>query len=244
MCLLLVHHRARADAPLVLLANRDEDHARGFDPPTTWPGPDVIVAPRDRRAGGTWLGLNASGLVVAITNRPAPRGTDVRSRGLLVADVLRHGDAAAADAWLAVHLRDARYDPFNLLVVDRDRGFVLHHESPAGRESGRGTPAPRIALTPGVHVLTNLHDLDVAPVPATGLPRTGEPLAALVARLEAVAGDRETPLPGDHRICKVGRTRGTVCSAVIALPADRGARPTFRFANGPPHLTPFSDVRV
>jgi hypothetical protein len=110
---------------------------------------------------------------------------------------------------------------------------VLHHD----RE--RST---RVALAPGVHVLTNHHDLDVAPVPDEGAPRDGEPLPALVARLEHLAGDRTTPLPGDHRICKVGRVRGTVCSAVLALPADPVARPLFRFAAGPPHETPFLDV--
>ena len=49
----------------------------------------------------------------------------------------------------------------------------------------------------------------------------------------AVQGDRETPLPGDHRICKVGRTRGTVCSAVLAVPKDAAAPVVFRFAAGP-----------
>jgi len=82
------------------------------------------------------------------------------------------------------------------------------------------------------------------PVPAAGAPRRGESLDALVARLEQVAADRETPIPGDHRICKVGRTRGTVCSAVIAVPAGRDERIRFRFAGGPPHTTPFHDVVV
>ncbi len=234
MCLLLVHHRVRADWPVILLANRDEDYDRAFDPPSRWPGPDGIVAPRDRRAGGTWLGVNARGLVAAITNRPAPTpGRGVRSRGLLVADVLRSPDAASARRWLEAHLADGlvgRYDPFNLLVLDRERGFVLHQE-----------PSDPVLqpISPGAHVLTNLHDLDVAPVPPASTPRPGEPVADLLARLERVAGDRETPLPGDHRICRVGRTRGTVCSAILALPADPAAPPLLRFAAGPPHATPF-----
>ncbi len=236
MCVLLVHHRVRADVPVVLLANRDEDYARAFSPPARWPGPHGIVAPRDERAGGTWLGVNGRGLVAAITNRPSarPRG-DARSRGLLVRDVLDSADASSARAWLDAHLAETAYEPFNLMVLDRAAGFVLHHE----RETSACVP-----VSPGVHVLTNHHDLDVAPVPEAGRPCDGEALADLLARLERLAGDRETPLPGEHRICKVGHTRGTVCSAVLAIPADPAAAPAFRFAAGPPHTTPFASVAM
>jgi hypothetical protein len=233
VCVLLVHHRVRPDAPIVLLANRDEAYDRAFDPPALRAGPAGIVAPRDRTAGGTWLGVNARGLVAAITNRPAKPTPGVRSRGLLVADVLERDDVPAARAWLADHLYAVAYDPFNLMVLDRAAGFVLHHE----RE--RST---LVDLSPGVHVLTNLHDLGVAPVPDEGAPRAGEPLSRLLARLESLAGDTTTPLPGDHRICKRGGSRGTVCSAVLAVPADPAARPLFRFAAGPPDTTPFRDV--
>lgn len=235
MCVLLVHHRVRADAPVVLLANRDEAYDRAFAAPAPWPAsPDggAFVAPRDGKAGGTWVGASPRGLVVALTNRgPTPPRDGVRSRGLLVVDVLRRADVADARAFLDRHLKTTAYEPFHLLVLGRDDGLVV-----AGTREGttcRTLPA-------GVHVVTNLHDLDTVPVPAAGAPRDGEPLDALVARLERLAADRDTPLPGDHRICKVGRTRGTVCSAVVTLPAD-GA-PRMRFAAGPPHTTAFADV--
>ena len=102
----------------------------------------------------------------------------------------------------------------------------------------------RLPVTPGTHTLTNFHDWDVAPVPTEGAPRPGETLAALLTRLEALAADRTTPLPGDHRICKVGRTRGTVSSTVLVLPKDPAKPARMRFAAGPPHATPFQDVVV
>lgn len=232
MCVLLVQFRVRDDAPVVLLANRDEDYARAFDPPVLWPEPFGIVAPRDRKAGGTWFGVNRTGLVAAITNRPAPHPREgTRSRGLLVRDALASPDVAAARGWLEAHLARTSYEPFNLMVLDRRAGFVLHHERDR---------SDLVDLAPGVHVLTNHHDLDAAPVPAEGFPRDGEPLADLLARLERLAGDRTTPLPGNHRICKVGRTRGTVCSVILGLPSDPAALPILRFAAGPPHTTPFS----
>jgi uncharacterized protein with NRDE domain len=234
MCVLIVHLHAREDAPLVVLANRDEAYDRPFAPPARWPGDARIVAPRDLRAGGTWFGVASSGLVAAITNRVtrAPR-LGLRSRGLLVADVLGRRDAQDAARWLDDHLERTEYDLFNLLVADRAGAFLVRN---------LGCSVERVALAPGTHVLTNLHELDEPPVPPAALPRAGEPLDALLARLESVAADRETPLPGDHRICKVGRTRGTVCSAVLALPSDPASPPRLRFANGPPHVTPFEDV--
>ena len=236
MCVLLVHHRVRADAPVVLLANRDEDYDRTFDPPSRWPGAAGIVAPRDKRANGTWIGTNAAGLVVAITNRPSegpPRR--LRSRGLLVADVLAHPDAGRAARWLDAHFRMHSYDAFNLLVLDRTSGVVVHHDDDGPRT---------LPVTPGTHMLTNFHEWDVAPVPGEGAPRKGETIDALLARLETLAADRTTPLPGDHHICKVGKTRGTVSSTVLMLPKDPAKPARMRFAAGPPPSTPFKDVAI
>ena len=53
---------------LQVAANRDEFLARPADPPT--PSADGRwLAPRDRQAGGTWLGVNRAGLFVGVTNR-------------------------------------------------------------------------------------------------------------------------------------------------------------------------------
>jgi len=234
VCVLLLHVGLRDDAPVVLLANRDEDYARTFRPPARWDDPPGLIAPRDDRGGGTWLGVNATGLVVAITNRVTrtPR-SNVRSRGQLVLDVLRRRDADDAARFVEEHLAATEYDVFNLVVVDRRRGFLVQH---------RACETETAPLARGVHLLTNLHEPGEVPLPAAGAPQPGEPLDALRARPEVLAADRETPMPGDHRICKVGRTRGTVCSAVLALPASPRDPPRLRFAFGPPHLTPFVDV--
>ncbi|MGH0029521.1 MAG: NRDE family protein, partial [Myxococcota bacterium] len=92
MCTLIVLHRCFEAAPLVVAANRDEYLDRPTEGPAlreTARGDGRVVAPRDARAGGTWLGLNENGLFAAITNRrcesPDP---DRRSRGLIVMDAL------------------------------------------------------------------------------------------------------------------------------------------------------------
>lgn len=241
MCFLLLHHRTRPDAPLVLLANRDEWFDRPFEGPT-WREPERrVLAPRDLRAGGTWLGVTRSGLLAALTNRrEAEPVTGTRSRGLLVEAALAHDDARSARAWALEHLAHEAYAGFHLLLADASEAHVLRH--PGAAVPRRPAPHEVVRLPPGAHVLTNLHDLDEVAVPPAGAPRATEPLPLVLARLETLATDDRTVLPGDHRILKRGEQRGTVCSAVVAL-ANSG-RWSFRFAAGPPDRVPFVPVDV
>jgi len=57
MCLVLVAHRVHPRYPLVLAANRDEFYERPTAPLQVWPDAPEIVAGRDLRGGGTWLGV-------------------------------------------------------------------------------------------------------------------------------------------------------------------------------------------
>ena len=118
MCTLIAFHRCFADAPLVVAANRDEFHERPTEGPalrnasissphrqdrSARGGASArstrVVAPRDLRAGGSWLGVSSTGLFAAITNRrcdaPDPKR---RSRGLLVMEAL--AEPSAERAWL------------------------------------------------------------------------------------------------------------------------------------------------
>ena len=100
-----------------MAANRDEFLARPADPPE--PSADGRwLAPRDRQAGGTWLGVNAGGLFVGVTNRSAgPRDAARRSRGLLVLDALAVcGSRGAAPA--AGGLDPSAYNGFHLAYAD------------------------------------------------------------------------------------------------------------------------------
>ena len=73
---------------ILVAANRDEAFDRPSAPPAeVEPG---VVAGRDLRADGTWLGYNQHGLFVALTNRASPASTpDTPSRGLLAREALR-----------------------------------------------------------------------------------------------------------------------------------------------------------
>src|SRR5947209_4945325 len=97
MCVLVLCFRCVDGTPLVVGANREEAYARGGTEPALQLGPVPFVAGLDPVAGGTWLGLNAAGLLVAVTNRPKRRLPPVpRSRGLLVRDLLARRNAVEA----------------------------------------------------------------------------------------------------------------------------------------------------
>src|SRR2546421_12920656 len=97
MCLLAIFFRVTDDAFLIVGANREEAYSRGGLPPQLLDGPTRAVAGLDPVAGGTWLGVNEQGVLVAATNRrqaqlPAPP----RTRALLARDLRPWATAAAA----------------------------------------------------------------------------------------------------------------------------------------------------
>lgn len=155
MCTLVALHRCAPGAHLWVAANRDEYLDRPAEGPALRGGRNgPIVAPLDRRAGGTWWGLNADGVFAAVTNRPtAALDPTRRSRGQLVVDLL--GAASAREAAdLAAALEADRYNPFNLFLADARDAFAVVYE---------GGPA-LLALAPGIHVVGNA-DPDARDVP-------------------------------------------------------------------------------
>src|SRR3989442_12162909 len=81
MCTLIAFWRSVPGYDLVIGMNRDESAMRPADPPSILEGTPVIVAPRDRQAGGTWLGASGTGLLVALSNRRGRISTAPRSPG-------------------------------------------------------------------------------------------------------------------------------------------------------------------
>ena len=102
MCTLILLDRVVPQIPVIVAANRDEYFARPAAPPTRFEasaGRPAFVAPHDLEAGGTWMGVNEHGVFVGLTNRPVDvKPTGLRSRGLLVVDVLAAASAERAGA--------------------------------------------------------------------------------------------------------------------------------------------------
>ena len=237
MCTLIVLDGLVPGFPLILASNRDEYLSRPAAPPVRMgveaAGRASFVAPQDLEGGGTWMGVNSHGLVVALTNRPTEaRREDRRSRGLLVMDSL----ARATPREVAEDMREgleATYNPFNLFYSDGRESFVT-----SLREDGASTSA----LAPGVHVLCN-RDIDDPGSPKIAgiqtrlgdLDMTGS-LERIVAGLSDVLrahGDPANPM--DH-VCVHTPTYGTRSSAVLALGRSRWR---YWHAEGPPCETKY-----
>ncbi len=172
MCLIAVAHRVHPAYPLVVAANRDELYARPTAPADWWSDAPELLAGRDLRSGGTWMGITRGGRFAAVTNVReglAPAAGEL-SRGALVAGFLR--SAAAPEAFLRqVEPHGERYAGFNLLVGD---GCTLAYGS-------NRAPGVRV-LEPGVYALSN-HRLD------TPWPKVVRARRAMEDAVAAAEGD-------------------------------------------------------
>jgi uncharacterized protein with NRDE domain len=145
MCLIAFAWKAHPDYSLVVAANRDEWHDRPASPAAWWADHPDILAGRDLKAGGTWLGISRSGRFAALTNfrDPADRKSAAPSRGELVSNFLR-GSGPVHEYLLALQTEARRYQGFNLLAGDRDS--LQYFSSRTGEI---------VAVAAGVHALSN-----------------------------------------------------------------------------------------
>jgi len=114
-------------APGILFAasgNRNEFLARPSRGPLVEGGIMPALLPRDVKSGGSWLGLNARGLFVCLTNR---RGAVLdpgrRSRGELVVEALRGTNASEVKERIA-KLPGDRHNGFHLVFADAREAWV------------------------------------------------------------------------------------------------------------------------
>jgi uncharacterized protein with NRDE domain len=151
MCLLVIAWRAHTRYRLVVAANRDEFHARAATPLAKWPPPAQMIAGRDLRARGTWLGIDRERRFGVVTNfrELQPALPSAPSRGELIPEYLgvRGAPSArrAAEFFAALEPQAGEYGGFNLLLSDADSLWY---------GSNRNTPFAR-SLTPGVYGLAN-----------------------------------------------------------------------------------------
>lgn len=255
--MIVVLHRVHPTIPVIVAANRDEFYARPAAPPElrghTGRGARVIAG-RDLRSGGTWLGATGAGVFVGITNQRtwAPRETRERSRGAIVGEALAAGTPATIDGYLDA-LEPGHTLPFNLLYGDAQRLTIAY-----GRDEG----IERIELGPGVHVLAN-DRLGSPHMPKTQLAEervramVGRPWAELREELKDLLADDRVPAvevpepppeaPFDasflrrlQALCIRTPAYGTVSASVLAL--GEGEVLEHLHAEGPPGDVPWQDV--
>ncbi len=177
MCTVIIAVPRMSGAPTRVLAVRDEDPGRPWDPPGEWwptehPG---VRGVRDRRENGAWLAASSdAGRLAVILNRPEPVAPDptvgrLASRGRLVLDSVS-GTALPEPPGTAA---------FNLVEIAGSRTLVTRWD---------GIGVRRETLAPGVHMIAH-HDVDD---PRT--PRITRWLPEFEAASRTAEGDPTAPL--------------------------------------------------
>jgi uncharacterized protein with NRDE domain len=153
MCLIVFAWRVIPGLPLIACANRDEYYDRPATPAAPWPENPNIVAGRDLKGGGSWMGVTRAGpqgpKFAALTNIRSPREfrADAPTRGALVADFLR-GDASVPDYLAAIAPGAGAYNGFNLVLGDREGLYWFSNRA-------EGDPRNGQALQPGIYGVSN-----------------------------------------------------------------------------------------
>lgn len=145
MCLIVFGYRSTPEYYLVMAANRDEFYKRPTRSAQFWKSTPRILAGKDLRAGGTWLGIRQDGRIAAITNYRDMTSYDpeAKSRGELVSGYLKSEDTP--EGYLSkLQERDDSYNGFNLLVGNLSQFY--HY-------SNRENTINRI--DPGIHGISN-----------------------------------------------------------------------------------------
>lgn len=147
MCTVIVHVPDRNGGgdpgePVRLLAVRDEDPGRAWDPLGPWWPGDLpgVVGVRDARAGGAWLAADPrAGRLAVILNRAELTDVDpaaLGSRGHVVLDAVAGRGPA----------EKPRVHGFNLVEVDADGAQVTMWD---------GESVRTVRLAPGIHMIAH-----------------------------------------------------------------------------------------
>jgi uncharacterized protein with NRDE domain len=246
MCLLLLALHVDPVYKLVIAANRDEYYDRPTRPAAFWEDAPGLLAGRDLRAGGTWLGITTRGRIAAITNYrdPASNKSHAPSRGKLVSNFLLGQDSPPD--YLGGLMQEAhQYNGFNLIIGKIDELYWY---------SNRGGKTR--TLSPGIYGLSNS-------LLNTPWPKVAQGKRAMKCVLSAGKGPPyealfhvllDRSIPDDGRLPDTGvglewerilspifiksPTYGTRSSTVLSI--DRANRVTFierTFDSDPNHAT-------
>lgn len=233
MCLIAFAWQSHPRWPLLMIANRDEFHARPTRPADFLADAVDVYGGVDLRAGGSWLLVSTRSRLAAVTNVRVGRAADAapRSRGELVRSFAA-SDATATDFIAGLAPLAHEYGRFNLLLWD---GVSLHCVGNHPRLHAQ-------EIAPGVHAMSNA-ELDtpwpkvrragaalshwLGEQPDTDAPPDIAPLfVALADRMPA--GDAELPDTGVgpelERLLSppfvAGETYGTRCSTLVLAGRD------------------------
>jgi hypothetical protein len=236
MCTLAILYRTVRGTPILAAANREEYRDRPTQYPKIQSGTPRIVCGIDRKAGGTWFGVNQHGLFCTVLNRPKKRlPAEPRSRGLLCREMLDWRNAREAIDFAAKELATGRYAGANFIAADAKYAAVIYG----------GDEVKVVEIQPGLHVISNgnmddyrderhemirrmltLHTLD-------------SPVTFLAVASRAFA--RRPDSFGRRGVVLLGEEFGTVSSTLLSLPR-KIQHAIMQYCPAPPGDHPYDDL--
>ena len=145
MCLINFHLQKHPTYKLIVAANRDEFYKRPTDKAHFWPDAPSLLAGRDLRQKGTWLGITKEGRFAALTNIRdlSLEGKNKTSRGGIVSEFLT-STLSPVHYLEKISKEKDSYAGFNVLVGHADE---LFHYNNLENEINE--------VSPGTHSLSN-----------------------------------------------------------------------------------------
>jgi len=194
MCFIVFAYQVHPSYRFIAAANRDEYYERPSSPVAFWEDAPQVLAGRDLKEGGTWMGITRGGKFAAITNfrDPMASKTNAPSRGQLVSNFLT-GSESVASYVNKIFRQAQKYNGFNLICGDHKDLFVY---------SNRGKIEK---LEAGIYGLSN-HLLD------SPWPKVIKGKRALSEAMNKKGSDLETALfkiLSDHKMAPVHKLPST-----------------------------------
>jgi uncharacterized protein with NRDE domain len=184
---------------LLLLAVQEHPHYKlvlATAPAAFWDEVPHLLAGKDLRAGGTWLGITKQGRIAAITNYrdPATNKTNAPSRGKLVTGFLL-GQESPKHFLEGLAQEKDRYNGFNLIIGDNDQLYWFSNRADGAHK-----------LSSGVYGLSNR----LLDTPWPKVTRSKDAMARLISEQESLSQDglfhllRDRTVAGDNQLPDTG----------------------------------------
>ena len=139
MCIQLFAYNSHPNYTLIMAANRDEFYDRPTSKAEFWDDAPHVLAGRDLKIGGTWMGVTKSGKFAAVTNYRDPKNIDpdATSRGMLVSKYLLEN--ITPEVYLSdLENGEDTYNGFNLLMGSCSDLYYYSNRENIIRKLGNG----------------------------------------------------------------------------------------------------------
>lgn len=130
MCLIIFAYKTIPGYELIFASNRDEFYNRPTEQAKFWEEDCNILAGKDLKQGGTWMGISKTGKFAALTNfrDKSLDKKNPKSRGFLVKDFIA-GTGTSENYKSALKDELENYSGFNLLTYDRSNFIYINNKN-------------------------------------------------------------------------------------------------------------------